>query len=201
MCPAGQPMGTPVWYCTGAAPTGAPPCPAVVPNSGAACNMPGLSCPPSTCQETMAVCTDGVWQWSVGTLCPVCASPDTPIATPEGERPIADLRVGDLVYSVEDGAIVPVPIVAVGRTPVTRHHVVRVVLASGRRLELSAGHPTADGRTFGELAAGGRLDGQRIVSVEVVPFTHPFTYDVRAGSTSGAYFAAGALVGSTLRAP
>jgi len=37
-----------------------------------------------------------------------CASPDTPIATPDGERPIAELREGDLVYSVDGGAIVPV---------------------------------------------------------------------------------------------
>jgi hypothetical protein len=193
-------MGTPVWVCdTGL--TLAPPCPPVLPNEGAACDMPGQSCGFTFCEQTSAVCTAGVWQWTVSTICPVCASPDTPIATPTGERPISDLRVGDLVYSVEDGAIVPVPLVAVGRTPVARHRVVRVVLAGGRRLEISAGHPTADGRTFGDLRAGGRLDGHEIVSVELVPYTHPFTYDVLPGSPSGTYFAAGALVGSTLRAP
>jgi hypothetical protein len=151
--------------------------------------------------QSVAVCTDGAWKWTISSICPVCASPDTPIATPSGERPIADLRVGDLVYSVDGDSIVPVPLVAVGRTPVARHHVVRVVLADGRRLEISAGHPTADGRTFGELRAGGRLDGHDIVSAELVPYTHPFTYDVLPGSRSGAYFAAGALIGSTLRAP
>ena len=39
----------------------------------------------------------------------VCTSPDTPIATPSGERAIAELRVGDLVYSVDHGATVAVP--------------------------------------------------------------------------------------------
>ncbi|HVR02271.1 MAG TPA: hypothetical protein VMT47_09080 [Polyangia bacterium] len=160
-----------------------------------------MACPPSACQNTIARCTDGVWQWSQGNLCPVCASPETPIATPGGEVPISDLRVGDLVYSVENDAIVPVPIVDVGRAPVVHHRVVRVVLRDGRALEISAGHPTADGRVFGDLRGGGRLDGQEIVSVDVVPYTHPFTYDVLPGSSTGTYFAAGALIGSTLKRP
>ncbi|MCA9517257.1 MAG: hypothetical protein KC635_20095, partial [Myxococcales bacterium] len=81
--------------------------------------------------------------------CPICAAPDTPVATPEGDRPIASLRPGDLVYSVDDGAIVAVPLARVGQTPVSAHHVVRVVLDGGAVLEISPGHPTADGRTFG----------------------------------------------------
>jgi hypothetical protein len=43
-------------------------------------------------------------RWCVS-KCSVCASPDTPIATPSGERHIADLRVGDLVYTIEGDAI------------------------------------------------------------------------------------------------
>src|SRR5260370_42561738 len=76
------------------------------------------------------------------------------MATPDGDRPIASLRVGDLVYSVDHEAIVAVPLVLVGRTPVAAHHVMRIVLAGGAFLEMSPGHPTADGRPFGELAAG-----------------------------------------------
>jgi hypothetical protein len=196
----GQPIGTPVWFCSGAlAPS--PPCPPVVPNEGARCDTPGMACPPNACDETIAECVGGVWQWTTSQLCPVCASPDTPIATPTGERSIADLRVGDWVYSVEDGATVVVPIVRVGRTPVARHRVVRVALRDGRTLEISAGHPTADGRVFGDLRAGGWLDGHEIVSADLVPYAFPFTYDVLPGSKTGTYFAAGALVGSTLRAP
>jgi hypothetical protein len=132
--------------------------------------------------------------------CPacVCASPDTPIATPTGNRRIADLRPGDLVYSVEGDAVVAVPIARVNRAPVSEHHVVRVSLASGAVLEISAPHPTADGRTFGDLRAGGALDGVAIVSVEIVPYAHPFTYDILPASSTGAYYAAGALIGTTL---
>lgn len=131
-------------------------------------------------------------------VCPVCASPDTPIATPDGDRPIADLRVGDLVYTVEGDAIRPVPILLVGCTPVVNHHVVRIKVTDGRTLEISAGHPTADGRTFGDLRPGMKLDGVAVESVELVAYGHPFTYDILPASKSGSYFAAGMLIGSTL---
>jgi hypothetical protein len=132
--------------------------------------------------------------------CPacVCASPDTPIATPQGDRPIADLAPGDLVYSVQGDAVVAVPVLRTNRAPVHDHHVVRVRLASGAVLEVSPRHPTADGRTFGDLRAGGQLDRIPIVSVEVIPYAYPFTYDILPASETHTYYAGGALVGTTL---
>jgi hypothetical protein len=130
----------------------------------------------------------------------VCASPDTPIATPYGERPIVELEVGDMVYSVEHDAIVAVPIARVNRAPVRDHHVVRVRLATGAVLEVSPRHPTADGRTFGDLRTGELLDQQVIVSAELVRYDHPFTYDIRPASETHTYFAGGALIGTTLPA-
>jgi Hint domain len=132
-------------------------------------------------------------------MCPICAAPNTPIATPSGERPIAELAVGDLVYSVDGAGIVTVPIVRAGSTSVVRHSVVRLVLESGSVLEISAGHPTADGRRFSDLAAGDKLDPEHaIVSAEIVAYGYDRTYDILPESSSGAYFAGGALVGSTL---
>jgi hypothetical protein len=132
--------------------------------------------------------------------CPICASPDTPIATPEGDRPIASLRVGDMVYSVDRDAIVAVPLTGVGRTPVASHRVVRVVLSSGAVLEMSPGHRTARGVAFGELIAGSAFDDDHVVvSAELVPYMHDATYDVLPASSSRAYFAGGALVASTLK--
>jgi hypothetical protein len=78
------------------------------------------------------------------------------------------------------------------------HTVVRVVLATGSVLEISENHPTADGRTFGDLAVGDALDGIAIIEVSVVSYSHPFTYDILPDSDTGRYFAAGAAVGSTL---
>ena len=144
---------------------------------------------------TMGICTPTSIHCIYGA---VCASPDTMIATPSGERPIADLAVGDLVYTADEGALRAVPLSAVYQTPVSDHRVVRVELESGRILEISPGHPTADGRTFGDLRAGDRLDGARVVSAELVPYMHGFTYDILPASDTGTYVAGGALIGSTL---
>jgi hypothetical protein len=66
-------------------------------------------------------------------------------------------------------------------------------------LEISAGHPTADGRSFADLRAGADLGGLHVENVvHAAPYTYSFTHDILPDSSSGAYFAAGALIGSTL---
>jgi hypothetical protein len=106
--------------------------------------------------------------------------------------------VGDHVLSVDHGRVVDVPILEVHRTPATNHHVVRVELANGSVLEISAPHPTADGRTFGDLHETDSLAGVRIEHVSVIPYVPAFTYDILPASDSGTYFAGGVLIGSTL---
>jgi hypothetical protein len=127
-----------------------------------------------------------------------CASPETPIATPRGDRPIASLGVGDLVYSIDGAAVAVVPIVRISRVAAFQHRVVRVRLKNGATLEISAGHPTADGRSFAMLRAGDELGGVAIVATEIVDYAHAFTYDILPASSSGSYFAGGVPVGSTL---
>jgi len=71
-------------------------------------------------------------------------------------------------------------------------------------LEISAPHPTADGRTFGDLRSDNLLDGQRIQSVAVIEYAHEYTYDILPASDTEFYFAGGILIGSTIanaRAP
>jgi hypothetical protein len=167
-----------------------------MPQAGTACSTEGLMCGPDCNLEI--VCESGAWRWRQGN-CPICAAPDTPIATPTGERPIAALRPGDLVYSVDGDAIVAVPLRAVGHTRVSSHHVVRVTVEGGRVLEVSPGHPTADGRSFGDLLSGGRIDPEhRVLSAVLEPYRFDATYDILPASSSGTYFAAGVLIGSTL---
>ncbi len=128
-----------------------------------------------------------------------CAAPTTPIATPVGDRPIADLKVGDLVYSVHRGSLAVVPIKLVHRQPVTgSHRVVELQLAHGPTLRISPRHPTADGRHFADLAPGDLVDGVRVIGARLVDYDQPFTYDILPDSDSGAYFAGGTLIGSTL---
>jgi hypothetical protein len=129
----------------------------------------------------------------------VCASPDTPIATPSGERPIASLGEGDWVFSVHQGRVRAVPLLRVHRVRAEHHRVVEARLATGASLRISPAHPTADGRTFQELRSGDFLDGVAIRGVSLIPYTHDYTHDILPDSDSGAYFASGVLVGSTLR--
>ena len=133
--------------------------------------------------------------------CPICLALGTRIGTPGGERAVQDLRVGDVVWTVDaNGVRVSAPLIAVGHTPVPATHiVVRVALDDGRLVYVSPGHPTADGRHIGDLAAGDALDGARIASVDRVAYTGGATYDILPAGTTGAYWANGVLLGSTLR--
>jgi hypothetical protein len=171
---------------------------------GACCAAGQICCDPAMQLSGGVVCKDpnaqGTCPPGCAPLC-ACASPDTPIATPTGERAIGSLVVGDLVYSAHHGALAVVPVAQVHRTPVKAHQVVRVVLATGRVLDVSAGHPTADGRTFADLAHGGQLDGIAVASARLVPYAYPYTVDILPSSDSGTYVAAGVLIGSTLSDP
>ena len=128
----------------------------------------------------------------------MCVSPTTWIATPLGVRAIKDLRVGDDVYSVDHGETKSVPIIQIRRSAVEGHRVVRLSLEGGRALDVSASHPTADGRQIGDLKSGDVIDGVRIIGSNTVPYEHDATYDILPASDTGAYFAAGVLIGSTL---
>lgn len=134
--------------------------------------------------------------------CPICLALGTRIATPSGEIAVQDLRSGDMVWTSDaDGARVSAPLIAVGNTPVPATHVVvRVALDDGRLVYVSPGHPTADGRHIGDLAAGDTLDGTRIASVERAAYGGGATYDILPAGATGVYWANGVLLGSTLRA-
>lgn len=156
------------------------------------CNVPGpIEFGPS-CQDPV----DGT--------CPVgcagcrCAAPDTPIATPAGERPIAALREGDLVYSMHRGRLAVVPVARTIQREVKDHHVVELLLESGRTIAISGAHPLADGRMIEDAREGDELFGARVASARIVAYPHSHTFDILPASDTGTYLAAGALVGSTL---
>lgn len=131
-------------------------------------------------------------------LC-MCNAPDTPIATPDGLVAIADLSIGDLVYSLDDGAVVIVPIVQVRSVEVPAdHQVVHLVLDDGTELEISPSHPLADGRTIGDLRAGDVIEGVGVSAATQVPYSGERTHDILPASDSGTYFVGDALIGSTI---
>jgi hypothetical protein len=133
--------------------------------------------------------------------CPICLARGTRIATPDGEVAVEELRIGDVVWTLDgSGARIAAALVEVGRTPVPpTHEVVRVELADGRVVEVSPGHPTADRRRVGDLHPGDELDGALIVSADRVGYAGGFTFDVLPAGSSGVYWANGILLASTLR--
>jgi hypothetical protein len=134
--------------------------------------------------------------------CPICLALGTRIATPGGDAAVEDLRAGDEVWTIDaSGTRIAAPLIAVGSTPVpATHQVVRLALEDGRLVYVSPGHPTADGRRVGDLASGDSLDGARIASARRVVYTGGRTFDILPAGTTGAYWANGVLLGSTLRA-
>ena len=130
--------------------------------------------------------------------CPICLAATTRIATPDGPILVSDLRAGMLVWTVDAGKRVAAPIAIVRYTPAPfGHRVIRVVLADGRAVIASPGHPTGDGRRVGELNPGDLLDGSRVATINVLPYSGD-TWDLLPLSSAGTYWADGVLLGSTL---
>lgn len=132
--------------------------------------------------------------------CPICLATGTWIDTPRGAVHVEDLRVGDSVWTTnEAGERVEGVTLQVGRIRVpASHRVIHVTLSDGRELWVSAGHPTADGRSFANLKNDDRLDGGQIVQLEYVNYAGTFTYDILPSGGTGMYWANQILIGSTL---
>ena len=133
-------------------------------------------------------------------MCPICLAASTMIATPDGPVRVTDVRPGMVVWTATAaGARIAAPVVAIGSMAVPAGHLmVHLKLADGRELLVSPGHPTADGRTAGQLQAGDELDGSTINLWELVPYTADRTYDILPAGSTGHYWANGILMGSTL---
>ena len=74
-----------------------------------------------------------------------------------------------------------------------------LVLADGREVHVSPGHPLADGRAVGSLAVGDAIDGSVIVGVERLPYGSGMTFDLLPSGPTGTYWAGGVPLASTLR--
>jgi len=132
-------------------------------------------------------------------MCPMCAAPDTPIATPAGARAISELAPGDLVYSVDETGSSSFR--SSRRQHASRQSSCRSPRASrwdrardqcGHRPQTAAPSPTCS--TAGSSTGRHHFCRNR-------PYTPFRTYDILPNSRSGQYFAGGALIGSTLVAP
>jgi hypothetical protein len=133
--------------------------------------------------------------------CPICLSVGTLIDTPTGPLPVERLRLGDPVWTLDsDGVRIAGTVIALGSTPApVDHHVVRLRLADGRTVTASPGHPLLDGRPLGEIRTGDLIDGSRVIAADLIRYMGADTFDLVASGPTGAYFAGGIPLGSTLR--
>ncbi len=131
--------------------------------------------------------------------CPICLAAATRIDTPAGPIRVDALRQGMPVWTTDrDGRRVPgtVLVVASVDAPPT-HRLVHLVLADGRVVDASPGHPLPDGRQLGDLRVGDAVDGSTVMSADRIA-SGPQTWDVLPSGTTGTYWADGILLRSTL---
>lgn len=135
--------------------------------------------------------------------CPICLLARTRIATPGGEVPVQALRPGDTVWTAAPGgARVAAPLLRVDHVVIPPLQLfVHLKLTDGRELFASPGHPTVGGRRLAELARGDTLAGTRVRAAGRVVLRDTITYDILPAGGSGAYWANGIPLGSTLAAP
>jgi hypothetical protein len=132
--------------------------------------------------------------------CPICLEADTRIATPGGEVPVSLIRPGDVVWTVDgSGRMVPAAVDRVAsRVTPGPHLMLRLSLSDGRVLTAAGAHPSADGDYLRQLRIGQHYDGATIASMAWISSTAPTTFDLLPAGATGAYWANGILVGSTL---
>jgi hypothetical protein len=133
-------------------------------------------------------------------ICPICLAPATLISTPDGPRPVTELRPGDPIWTTDgSGLRVRATALLVGSVVAPpAHRLVELVMADGRSVRASPGHPLADGRAIGDLRAGDTVDGSTVVAANLIA-SGPTTSDVLPSGPTGMYWADGILLRSTLR--
>jgi hypothetical protein len=132
--------------------------------------------------------------------CPICLAAGTLIDTPGGAVAVEHLQIGDSVWTMNAaGERIPGTVSKLGRADVpATHQVVHAVLADGRELYASPGHPTASGLPLADLVEGDLLDGAPIIKLERLQYEGTATYDLLPSGETGYYWANRILLGSTL---
>jgi Hint domain-containing protein len=133
-------------------------------------------------------------------MCPICLARGTRVETPRGTIAVERLRIGDPVWTLDaTGRRIEGVVTAFGSTPAPRAHVVvRLVLADGRTVTASSGHPLADGGRIGSVRVGDIIGGSPVVSAERVAYRGGSTFDIAVSGPTGLYLVNGIALRSTL---
>ncbi|MDW3652846.1 MAG: Hint domain-containing protein [Bacteroidia bacterium] len=133
----------------------------------------------------------------------LCLSPETMIATPEGEKAVSSLKEGDWVITQNlSKQIEAQPIIWFRKAQVLDDHkMLHLCLEDGKEVRLSPSHPDQSYNAMKKLKVGDYYNGVRILSSQVLPYGETHTWDILPGGTTGLYKANGIWVGSTLFSP
>lgn len=130
-----------------------------------------------------------------------CLAPYTLIATPEGDKPLQEMKEGDTVWTIDDSGVkVSKPILQIQQVTVGNNHLMlNIHLADGRKLEVSPLHPNKDGKALSDLKPGDKLDGSKISKMFWTHYQDTETWDLLPAGGSGLYWANGILIASTMK--
>ncbi|MEM6802570.1 MAG: hypothetical protein AAF696_14270 [Bacteroidota bacterium] len=130
----------------------------------------------------------------------LCLSPETMIATPEGERKVSTMKVGDAVLSQNlAGEIEFQELLHLRKNPSPLNHkILHLCLEDGRQIHLSPNHPAINYRPIEKWEIGEYYDGSQISGKVILPYTESYTWDILPAGKTGLYKANGIWMGSTL---
>lgn len=128
-----------------------------------------------------------------GLLGGICLHPDAKIETPDGAKRVADLKVGDTVWSESmRGGRIPATVIETVTRTVGRYHKMLKIYGPGGEFIVSPDHPLSNGEPIAH-----RVCGIPVASGEVGTEA---TCDIAVDGPTGVYFVCGFPLGSTLDA-
>jgi len=134
-------------------------------------------------------------------MCPICLAENTWIATPQGQVNVKNIKVGSVVWSLDkNGNKVKSSVMKISNTDAPKNHkVVDLILSDKREVWVSLNHPTINNKPVGNLKVGDFYDNEKVESVKIIDYWAEKTYDLLPDSETGAYWANGIILGSTLK--
>jgi hypothetical protein len=135
--------------------------------------------------------------------CPICLTKGTLIGTPHGQIPVEQLSPGMPVWTLDEaGRQIRTVITATSSIPIPCvFQVIRIILADGRTVTASPGHPSATGVVLSDYQIGDTLDGSVVAAIHYISYNGGLTFDILPLGVTGLYWANGILLGSTLFSP